>query len=95
MNHCPISPMPGFVVIEPLEEEQTTSSGLVLPDDAKNEMLTGTVLSVGEPKDEVTPGDYIAPSTIIYYKKYTGHSVLVQGREYKIVEFSNIIAKLS
>jgi chaperonin GroES len=90
-----LKPLHDHVVIEPLEAEDKTPGGIVLPDTAKEKSTKGKVLAVGsgfllpngrEVKLAVKEGDKVL------YSKYGGSEVKVDGKELKIVKESEILA---
>lgn len=92
-----IRPLDDRVVVEPLEAEEKTKGGIVLPDTAKEKPTKGKVISVGEGRllDNgkraeilVKKGDHIL------YGKYAGTEITVSGKEYLIIKESDILAKI-
>ncbi len=84
-----IKPMDDRVLIEPMEEEEKTSSGIIIPDTAKEKPRMGTVIAVGTDEDlqeKVKEGDKVL------FAKYGGEDITVDGKEYKIVSRSDILA---
>ncbi|GIQ67393.1 co-chaperone GroES [Xylanibacillus composti] len=89
-----IKPLGDRVLIEPMEKEETTSSGIVLPDTAKEKPQEGKVVAVGSGalKDgervplEVKEGDRII------FSKYAGTEVKYEGKEMLIMRESDILA---
>jgi chaperonin GroES len=76
--------------VEPAEAEETTSSGIIIPDTAKEKPQKGSIVAVGNgKKDEpltVKVGD------TILYGKYAGTEITVEGKEYLIMRESDIFA---
>ncbi|PDO09845.1 MAG: co-chaperone GroES [Candidatus Reconcilbacillus cellulovorans] len=91
-----IKPLGDRVVVEPIAKEQTTASGIVLPDTAKEKPQEGKVLAVGSGhlKDgnriplEVKEGDRVL------FSKYAGTEIKVDGKELLIMRESDILAIL-
>ena len=89
-----IKPLGDRVVIEPIDQEETTASGIVLPDSAKEKPQEGKVVSVGAGKVEngervpleVSEGDHII------FSKYAGTEVEYDGKEYLILREDDILA---
>ena len=90
-----LKPLHDHVVIEPLEAEDKTPGGIVLPDTAKEKSTKGKVIAAGsgfvlpngrEVKLAVKEGDKVI------YSKYAGSEVKVDGKELKIVKESEILA---
>jgi chaperonin GroES len=92
-----IKPLGDRVVIEPIAKEETTASGIVLPDTAKEKPQEGKVLAVGggayqngqKIALEVKEGDRVL------FSKYAGTEVKYEGRELLIMRESDIHAVLS
>ena len=84
-------PLKDRVLIEPKEVEEKTSSGIIIPDSAKEKPQKGTVVAVGEgKKDEpmtVKEGD-----TVIY-GKYSGTEIAIDGKDYLIMREEDILLK--
>lgn len=90
-----IKPLGARVVIKPLEKEERTKSGIVLPDTAKEKPQQGKVIAVGPGRTlesgtkvelEVKEGD-----TVIF-SKYAGTEVKIEGETYLIMRESDILA---
>jgi chaperonin GroES len=85
-----IKPLADRVLIEPLPAETTTSSGIIIPDNAKEKPQKGKVVAVGTgTKDEkmtVKSGD------TVLYGKYAGSELKLQGQDYLIMRESDILA---
>ena len=90
MSKTTIKPLADRVLIEPLQAETTTASGLIIPDSAKEKQQKGTVIAVGNgTKDEpliVKVGDKVL------FGKYAGTEIVVDGTEYLIMRESDILA---
>ncbi len=91
--------MPGYVLIEPLELEKKTATGIVLPDTHDEKSQKGKVIALGGP--HVTDaGKKIMPEfkvgDTVIYKKWGGDEVKfgVSGKEYIFVKFEDILAKI-
>ena len=90
-----LAPTAGYLLIEPLEAETKTASGIYLPDSAGEKPQKGKVLSVGE--DEITDSGTKrkAPckaGDIVIYKKWGGSEVKMGGKEYLFAKFEDILA---
>ncbi len=92
-----IRPLDDRVVVEPIEAEEMTAGGIVLPDTAKEKPQRGTVLAVGPGKllDNGTRGTLsVAVGDEVIYGKYGGSDIEVDGEEVKILRESDILAKV-
>jgi chaperonin GroES len=91
-----IKPLEDRIVIKSLEAEQTTASGLVIPDTAKEKPQEGEVLAVGpgrwnEDGDERIPLDVKVGDRVIY-SKYGGTEIKHGGEEYLIISARDVLA---
>ena len=91
-----LQPLGDRLIVEVLEEEETTVSGIVLPDTAKEKPQRGKVLAVGPGRYE--DGKLVAldvnPDDEVIFSKYGGTEVKVSGEEYLILRESDILAKV-
>lgn len=91
-----IQPLNGYVVIEPLKEEEVTKSGIVIPDTASKEKpQEGKVVAVS--KTNISGAGTSLPVEMkvgdtVLYGRYSGEDVKVDGIEYKIVEMTSVRA---
>jgi len=91
-----IKPLEDRIVVKPLDAEQTTASGLVIPDTAKEKPQEGEVIAVGpgrfnEDGDERIPMDITVGDKVIY-SKYGGTEVKYSGEEYLILSGRDVLA---
>lgn len=93
-----IIPLEDRVAIQPLDAEQTTASGLVIPDTAKEKPQHGKVVAVGpgriDDKGKRVPMD-IAEGDVVIYSKYGGTEIKHEGTEYLILNARDVLAKLA
>src|SRR6266513_2814964 len=92
-----LQPLEDRVVVKPSEEEETTASGLVIPDTAKERPQEGEVIAVGPGRFEegqLIPVDVKAGDKVIY-SKYGGTEVEAQGDEYVILSARDVLAVIS
>jgi chaperonin GroES len=92
-----LQPLGDRLIVEALEEEETTSSGIVLPDTAKEKPQRGRVLAVGPgPRDE--DGNHItmdvAEGDEVIYSKYGGTEIRLGTEDYLILRESDVLAKV-
>lgn len=90
-----IKPLEDRIVIRQVEAEQTTASGLVIPDSAKEKPQEGEVVAVGpgriDDSGNRVPLD-IAVGDIVIYSKYGGTEVKYSGEEYLILSARDVLA---
>ena len=93
-----LQPLEDRIVVQANEGDQTTASGLVIPDTAKEKPQEGTVLAVGPGRIDdngnrvpldVTEGD------VVIYSKYGGTEVKVGGDEYLVLSARDVLAVLN
>jgi chaperonin GroES len=92
-----IRPLDDRVVVQPIEAEETTAGGIVLPDTAKEKPQRGTVIAVGPGKllDSGQRGELsVAVGDEVIYGKYGGSDIEINGAEVKILRESDILAKV-
>jgi chaperonin GroES len=92
-----VRPLDDRVVVEPLEAEEKTSGGILLPDSAKQKPQRGRVLAVGPGKlrdDGKRSAVAVAKGDEVLYGRYGGNDIDVEGREIKILRESDILAKI-
>ena len=92
-----LQPLGDRLIVEALEEEETTASGIVLPDTAKEKPQRGRVLAVGPgPRDE--DGEYVKmdlePGDEIIFSKYGGTDIKLGTDEFLILRESDVLAKV-
>ncbi len=93
-----LQPLGDRIVVKPKDEdESTTSSGLVIPDTAKEKPQLGEVLAVGP--GEFQDGDRIPLDVkvgdLVFYSKYGGTEVKVEGDEYLVLSARDVLAVLA
>ncbi len=90
MTNPNIKPLGDRVVVEPLEAEAKTESGIIIPDSAKEKPNQGKVVAVPAENDDnkitVSVGD------IVLYGKYTGTEIDLDGNSYLIMSEKDILA---
>jgi chaperonin GroES len=92
-----LKPLEDRIVVQPSEEEEMTSSGIVIPDTAKEKPQEGTVVAVGPGRFEDgnrVPLD-VAVGDKVIYSKYGGTEVKVEGEEYLILSARDVLAVVS
>ena len=97
MAKIKIRPLDDRVVVEPVEAEQTTAGGIVLPDSAKEKPQRGKVVAVGPGRllDSGQRGELsVTVGDEVIYGKYGGTDIEINGDEVKILRESDILAKV-
>ena len=94
-----LKPLGDRLIVQAIEEEETTASGIVLPDTAKEKPQRGKVLAVGDGRfdDEGAkriPLDVTAGDTVLY-SKYGGTEVQVEGEDLLVLRESDVLAKIA
>lgn len=84
-----IKPLDDRILLEPEEAEETTSSGIIIPDTAKEKPRIGRVIAVGTDEDLQ---EKIKEGNKVLFAKYGGDEVEVNGKEYKLLQRSDILA---
>ncbi len=83
-----IQPINGRILVKPLEAKDKTSSGIYIPDTAKEKLQEGEVVAVAEDAtDEVAVGDRII------YKEFGGTEVEIEGEDYILLTEDDFLAK--
>jgi len=90
-----LKPLGNRLVVEPIEEEEMTAGGIVLPETAKEKPQKGKVISAG-PGDRNEKGDRIqmdvkAGDTVLF-SKYAGTEIKVDGKKLLILRESDVLA---
>jgi chaperonin GroES len=90
-----LKPLGSRVVIDPIEQEDITAGGIVLPETAKEKPQQGNVLAIG-PGDRDEDGERIAMDVAVgdkvLYAKYSGTEIKVDGRKLLILRESDLLA---
>ena len=90
-----IKPLEDRILVEPLEAEQTTKSGLVIPDTAKEKPQEGKVLSIGpgrvDDNGNRVPLD-VAEGDVVIFSKYGGTEVKYDGQDLLLLNARDILA---
>jgi chaperonin GroES len=97
MKDIKLKPLDDRIVVEPVEAEEKTAGGIVLPDTAKEKPQRGKVLAVGPGKllDNGQRGEIsVAVGDEVIYGKYAGSDIELDGRDIKILRESDVLAKV-
>ena len=93
-----LKPLGDRLIVRAVEEEETTSSGIVLPDTAKEKPQKGEVLAVGdgawdEDGEKRIPLD-VATGDVVLYSKYGGTEIKIDGEDLLVLRESDVLAKV-
>ncbi len=93
-----LKPLGSRVVVEPVEENEVTAGGIILPDTAKEKPQKGVVLSVG-PGDRDEDGKHIPMDVqvgdTVLFQKYGGTEIKIDGKKLLILRESDLLAIVS
>jgi chaperonin GroES len=93
-----LKPLGDRLIVRAIEEEETTASGILLPETAKEKPQKGKVLAVGdgrvnEETGKRTPLDVVEGDEVLY-SKYGGTEIKVDGEELLVLRESDVLAKV-
>ncbi len=92
-----LKPLGDRLIVKAVEEEETTASGIVLPDTAKEKPQKGKVVAAGDgainEDGSRRPLD-VAEGDVVLYSKYGGTEVTVEGDELLVLRESDVLAKV-
>ncbi|RMI15582.1 MAG: co-chaperone GroES [Calditrichaeota bacterium] len=90
-----VKPLADRVLVKPLEEEEKTPSGIILPDTAKEKPMRGRVVAVGpgrlDENGKRVPLE-VKMEDVVLYGKYSGTEIKIDGEEFLILRESDILA---
>ena len=93
-----LKPLGDRLIVRAIEEEETTASGLVLPDTAKEKPQKGMVIAVGDGKFDEDGAKRIPLDVVegdeVLYSKYGGTEIKVDGEELLVLRESDVLAKI-
>ena len=93
-----IRPLRNRIVVMPVEQESKTAGGIYLPDNAKEKPQQAEVVAVGLGEFVEATGKTVAPPLSVgdrvFYGRYAGTEVTVEGQEFKILEVKDVLAKV-
>ena len=78
-------PLGDRLLVERVEEANTTASGIIIPDNAKEKPSRGKVLAIGSDVEEIKEGD------IVVFGKYAGTELVLDDNEYLVLEVSDVL----
>ena len=95
MAKIKIRPLDDRVVVEPIEAEETTAGGIVLPDTAKEKPKEGEIIALGEGK-QLESGEraefQVQTADRVIFASYAGTEVTVEGEDYLLMSEDDILA---
>lgn len=85
-----VIPLKDRILIKPIEAEEKTKSGIIIPETAKENTYRGTVVAVGDGKEipDIKAGD------TVLYEKFGGTEIKIEGDKHLILQAKDILAKL-
>jgi chaperonin GroES len=90
MSEVKIKPLADRVLVEPMEAEEKTASGIFIPDTAKEKPQKGTVVAFGPGTKDVTME--VKNGDVVLYGKYAGTEISIDGKDYLMMKQSDILA---
>jgi len=88
MSEVKIKPLGMRVLVKPVEAEAKTASGIIIPDSAQEKQLQAKVIAVSDEVKEVKLND------TVLYAKFTGTEINSDGKDYLMLEISDILATI-
>ena len=92
-----LKPLGDRLIVKPIEEEETTASGIVLPDTAKEKPQKGKVVAVGDgavKEDGSRQPIDVSEGDEVLYSKYGGTEIKVDGEDLLVLRESDVLAKV-
>jgi chaperonin GroES len=94
-----LKPLGDRLIVKAVEEDDTTASGIVLPDTAKEKPQRGKVLAVGDGKVSEESGKRIpldvSEGDEVLYSKYGGTDIVIEGEDLLVLRESDVLAKVA
>ncbi len=85
-----LQPLGARVLIQPLEQQSRTASGIILPETSKEKPQTGLVIAIGDDESIKVKVD-----DKVLFAKYTGTEVKLEGTDYLLMEHNDILARVN
>ncbi len=94
-----LKPLGDRLIVQVLEEEEMTASGIVLPDTAKEKPQRGKVVAVGDGKPSEDGKDRVpvdvSEGDEVLYSKYGGTDIVVEGEDLLVLREADVLAKVT
>ena len=94
-----LKPLGDRLIVQVLEEEETTASGIVLPDTAREKPQRGKVVAVGDGKPSENGKDRVpvevSEGDEVLYSKYGGTDIVVEGEDLLVLREADVLAKVT
>jgi chaperonin GroES len=94
-----LKPLGDRLIVKAVDEDETTASGIVLPDTAKEKPQRGKVLAVGDGKVSEETGNRIpldvSEGDEVLYSKYGGTDIVIEGEDLLVLRESDVLAKVA
>lgn len=90
-----LKPLGDRLIVEPIEQDEVTASGIILPETAKEKPMQGSVLAAGPGarKDDGSRAELdVSVGDTVLYAKYAGTEVKVSGNKYLILKETDVLA---
>lgn len=87
-----IEPLGARVLILPSEGEETTASGLYLPETAKEKPQQGTIEAVGDSEEMITD---LKVGDVVIFPKYSGTEIKIEGKAYLLMDEADVLARVN
>ena len=81
-------PLGDRVLVERVEQKNTTSSGIIIPDSAKEKPLNATVVAVSKEVEDIAVGDTVV------FAKYSGSEITIDAKEYLVMNIDDLLGIL-
>ncbi len=82
-------PLGDRLLVERVEEVNTTASGIIIPDNAKEKPSRGKVLAIGNDVEDVNVDD------VVVFGKYSGTELVLEDKEYLVLEVSDVLGVIA
>lgn len=84
-------PLGQRVLVERVEEQTTTASGIIIPDNAKEKPLHGTVIAIS---DEIKEKKLVNEKDVVIFAKYSGTEITIDNKTYLVMNIDDVLGIL-